>query len=149
MRYSSRWLVAALVVAGLGLSGCAEASEAETARHEPAKVESIAGSELSRLTLEERAVQRLGIATAQVQNMAAVPGKPQQTVVPYSAVLYDPTGATWVYTNPESRVFVREAITVDAIRGDRALLSKGPAAGTAVVTVGAAELFGAELGVDH
>ena len=68
-------------------------------------------------------------------------------VVPFSSVIYDPTGKTWVYTNPESRVYVRHLITVDYIEGDNAVLWAGPPAGTAIVAVGAAELFGLEVGI--
>ena len=42
---------------------------------------------------------------------------------------------------------VREKVVIDAIEGDRAFLSTGPAAGTKVATVGVAELFGAESGL--
>ncbi len=62
--------------------------------------------------------------------------------------MYDPEGGTWVYTNPEPLVFERAAITVDFIDGETAALLKGPAEGTLVVTVGSAELYGAEFGVD-
>ncbi|HEX6306474.1 MAG TPA: hypothetical protein VFZ76_19900 [Anaerolineales bacterium] len=68
-------------------------------------------------------------------------------VVPYAAVLYGVNGETWVYTNPEPLVFVRSPITIDYIEGDLAVLSEGPEVGTAVVTLGAAELFGTETGV--
>jgi len=65
-------------------------------------------------------------------------------VVPYSAILYDLTGDTWVYTNPEPSVFVRERVDIERIDKDLAVLNKGPAVGTQVVTIGAAELYGAE-----
>ena len=68
-------------------------------------------------------------------------------VIPYAAVLYGVHGETWVYSNPEPLVFVRQPIVIDYIEGDRAYLSEGPELGTAVVTVGAAELFGTETGV--
>lgn len=71
----------------------------------------------------------------------------QRIVIPYSAVIYDQRGGTWMYTNPELLTFVRNAITVDYIVGDLAVLSDGPPEGTAVVVVGAAELFGVENGV--
>jgi hypothetical protein len=45
--------------------------------------------------------------------------------------------------------YAREPITVDFIEGDRAVLTAGPAAGTVIVTVGAAELYGTETGVGH
>ncbi len=73
-------------------------------------------------------------------------GKPQK-IVPYSSVLYDVRGNTWVYINPKPLVFVRHAITVDFIEGDNAVLTDGPAIGTLVVSVGAPELFGAETGI--
>jgi hypothetical protein len=65
-------------------------------------------------------------------------------VVPYSAILYDLTGDTWVYTNPEPSVFVRERVDIERIDKDLAVLNTGPAAGTQVVTIGASELYGAE-----
>jgi hypothetical protein len=40
---------------------------------------------------------------------------------------------------------VQKAITVDSINADQAVLSAGPAVGTPVVTVGAAELLGVEV----
>jgi hypothetical protein len=68
-------------------------------------------------------------------------------VVPYAAVLYGVHGETWVYSEPEPLVYVRLPIEIDFIEGDLAYLSEGPEVGTAVVTVGAAELFGTETGV--
>ena len=68
-------------------------------------------------------------------------------VVPYAAVLYGVHGETWVYSNPEPLVYVRQPIVIDFIEGDLAFLSEGPQVGTAVVTVGAEELFGTETGV--
>ena len=58
-------------------------------------------------------------------------------------------GETWTFTNPEPLVFVRAKVVVKGIEGDRVLLSDGPAAGTAVVTVGATELMGAEHKYGH
>jgi hypothetical protein len=42
---------------------------------------------------------------------------------------------------------VRAEVTVVEIADDKASLSAGPPPGTAVVTVGAAELFGVETGL--
>jgi len=70
-------------------------------------------------------------------------------IVPYSAVLYDVHGETWVYTNPAPLTFVRHLINVDYIEGDQAILLEGPPAGTSIVTVGVAELFGLEFGIGH
>ena len=43
--------------------------------------------------------------------------------------------------------FQRQAVTVDHIAGDTAFLSDGPKAGSEVVVIGAAELYGVEEGV--
>jgi hypothetical protein len=68
-------------------------------------------------------------------------------IIPYTTVIYDVNGETWVYTNPEPLVFIRESIQIDYIEGDTAFLREGPAAGTQIVTVGGAELYGTETGV--
>jgi hypothetical protein len=73
-------------------------------------------------------------------------GAPLKTV-PYAAVIYDVAGKTWVYTNPEPLTFVRQSITVDYVEDGVAHLTDGPAVGTKVVTIGGAELHGAETGV--
>jgi len=70
-------------------------------------------------------------------------------VIPYSAVIYDLKGDTWAFTSPAPLTFVRQRIAIDYIERDTAVLSSGPPAGTQVVTVGAAELFGTESGVGH
>ena len=103
----------------------------------PAKVEAIEGSEFSRLTLTEKATERLGIQVAEVADNA----------IPYGALLYDLDGSTFVYTNPEPLAFVRAPVVVDRIEGDQVILVEGPPAGTAVVTVGGAELIGIEFGL--
>ena len=145
MQRSNRWMmVVLLIIAGLQLSACAQAS-ATTAKVSPSKVEAIEGSEFKRVTLTQKAAQRLDIQTAPVRE-EQVDGT-QRMVVPYAAVIYGLQGQTWAYTNPEPLVFVRQPISIDYIEGDRAVLVDGPAAGTAVVTVGGAELYGAETGV--
>lgn len=73
----------------------------------------------------------------------------QRTVIPYSSVIYDLHGETWVYTNPAPLTFVRERVEVDYIDGDNAILAGGPNAGTQIVSVGVAELYGTEFGVGH
>jgi hypothetical protein len=150
MRHSKRWLATlGLLVALPLLSACTQTSaEAEGGGEEPAKVEHVEGSEdVSRLTLTPKAVERLGIQTTPVRE-DTVAGK-RQKVVPYGAVLYDADGKTSVYVTPAPNVYIRQPITVDHIEGDRAVLTAGPAAGTAVVSVGAAELHGTETGVGH
>jgi hypothetical protein len=143
-----RWIAGALLAAGLVvvLLSVASGTSKPPARadvREPATVEPIAGSDLSRVTLTADAAGRLGIRTAAVKQRGA-----HREVIPYDAVLYGPAGDTFTYTSPEPLVFVRQAITVDRIAGDRALLSSGPPPGTEVVTVGSQELFGTEHQVE-
>ncbi len=71
----------------------------------------------------------------------------ERQVVPFSSVIYAPSGDTWVYINPEPFEYVRHPITIDYIDGDIAVLSAGPPTDTAIVAVGAAELFGLEAGI--
>ena len=70
-------------------------------------------------------------------------------VIPYSAILYGVNGDTWVYTNPEPLVFVRERVVIERIDQEMAILKDGPAIGAPVVTVGGALLLGTETGVGH
>ncbi len=67
-------------------------------------------------------------------------------VIPYSAILYDIHGGTWVYENTSPNVFVRRRVELKNVQDGKAILIRGPAAGTKVVTVGAAEIFGTEFG---
>jgi hypothetical protein len=149
MRHSKSWIaILGLLIAFPQLSACSQTSAEATGGEEPATVEQVEGSEdVSRLTLTPKAVERLGIQTAPVRE-ETVAGK-RRKVVPYGAVLYLADGKTSVYVTSAANVYVREPITVDHIEGDRAILSAGPAAGTMVVTVGTAELYGTETGVGH
>ena len=149
MRHSKRWLATlGLLVALPLLSACTQTSVEATGGEEPAKVEHVEGSkDISRLTLTPKAAERLGIETKPVI-AGLVRGKPR-TIIPYGAVLYDANGDTWVYVNPEPLAYIREPVTVDFIERGQAVLSAGPPEGTAVVVVGAAELYGTETGVGH
>ena len=132
-----------LATAGL-LSGCAGAvSDAYVIENEPGTSHHIAGTELSRVTLTEDAVERLGIDTTPVTATG------RHLVVPMSAVFVDTEGAWWVYTNPRPAVYVRHEIEVGREQSGRAILAHGPAEGTEVVTVGVAELYGVEFAVGH
>lgn len=71
------------------------------------------------------------------------------TVAPYSALIYDKHGGTWVYVAEAPDTFLRHKVEVEFIDGDGVYLLEGPPAGTKVVTVGAAELLGTEYKVGH
>ena len=144
MKHIHSCIIFVLLVAGLQISACGPlATKAQ--KVQPFRLEPVAGTEFKRVILTEKAAQRLDIQTVAVQAQDA--NGSQQKVVPYAAVLYGLAGQTWTYVNPEPLVFVRQVIVIESIQGDLAVLSEGPDVGIPVVTVGAAELYGAELGV--
>ena len=133
-------LLVLAAAASVGLSGCAQGKTDATPTVAAATMEK-AGPNLNRLTLTDKAVTRLGLTTAKVTQ-----GTGRSLEIPYGALVYEASGKTWVYTNPEPRTYIRAAVTVDRITSNVVHLRSGPPAGTDVVTVGAAELFGAEFG---
>lgn len=109
-----------------------------------AKVVPVANADVNQVILSPDSAHRLGIVTEPVLQ---APGGPN-AVVPVSSVLYDQDGKTWVYTNNAPYTYVRNAVTLGPIDNDQWQLTSGPAPGTMVVTVGGAELLGAEQGVE-
>ena len=137
---SHRWFLIGLVLTALTLGACNSGTGTAP------KVEAITIQEddvtgLKTLTLSEKAAQRLGVETV------AVAGSGAQMSIPYAAVVYDAQGQTWTYVAQQPLVYKRAQITVEEIDGDLARISAGPASGSLVVTTGAAELYGAEIGV--
>ncbi len=143
MMHGRRWVTWLVIIAGLLSPACADVAEDEGALHDPATLEAIAGSDVSRVTLTEEAAVRLDIEVDPVLSAGSA------RTIPYAAVFYTATGETWTYTNPEPLTFVRVPIVVDHIRGDDVFLSDGPPSGMDVVTQGAAELYGTETGVEE
>ena len=137
-----------LIAAGVvTLSACGEASSGydyETAsHHDPAELEPIKGTDVNRVIVDAEGVQRAGIQTAPIRQNG------QGMVMPHSAVIFDADGETFTYTSPEPRTYVRQKIVIDDVVGDSVMLSNGPPAGTEVVTVGAAIVYGSEFEVAH
>ena len=138
-----RRLGVVLLSACLLISACGSApAETATEENHAVTVEALTGAEPTRETLTEDAAKRLDIQTV-VASDADLNGA-KRTVIPYASIIYDTEGATWVYLNPEPLTFVRHPITVDDIKGDQAFLADALPSGSAVVTVGVAELYGAE-----
>ena len=136
-----RCLVPVVVLAGtILLASCAPV---EPTVHEPIPaVEITDGADESApktLTLTPDAVRRLEVQTVVVED---------PTAIPYTGVLYDKTGAPWVYSSPQERTYMRVPVTIEKVVGDTAELSAGPGVGTVVVTRAAIKLYGAETGVD-
>jgi hypothetical protein len=143
-------LVAATVLAGLtafavyeGVAASPKASAGPKVDR-TAMAEPIGNTGLTRVVLIPEAAKRLDLKTAEVSTVFE--DGELRSAIPYAAVLYDSNGDTWTYTSPKPFVYIRHEISVDDIKGDLAVLSEGPRPGTAVVTVGSAELWGIEYG---
>ncbi|XAS62659.1 hypothetical protein ACOM2C_04005 [Pseudarthrobacter sp. So.54] len=140
--------LAAAVCAALlfTLPGCAQtaAVTAPVNVNDPAKVEKNATTGIAKLTLTERGLERLELKTDTVKA-----GTGTDVLLPYASLLYDANGKTWVYTNPAPRVYQRQSVTVSKVEAGLVTATAGPPAGSTVVTVGAAELFGAEFDTAH
>jgi hypothetical protein len=137
-----------VVLALVLLVACGEVPASTSTKVDPAaRVEPVPGTDLNKLVLDQRAVEHIGITTVPVAPGPPGPDGAPRAVVPYSAILYQPTGSTLVYTNPAPLVYVRHPVAVEAIQGDAVILSAGPPMGTGVVSVGGAELLGVEFGV--
>ena len=141
------------VIIALQFSACKK-STSSYEKIEPAHTEHIEGSELSKLTLTEKAAERIGIQTAKVieESIGGEEGygeQKTQKVTPFASILYDSNGKTWVFTNPEPLIFIRHEIKIDRIEGDKVYLLEGPPVGTTVATRGVIELYGTETHVGH
>ncbi|HEX3607207.1 MAG TPA: hypothetical protein VH134_14900 [Candidatus Dormibacteraeota bacterium] len=153
MHRRNHWVAAGLAVVSIGLAGCGvgKADYGEVSQQGPAAVVPV-NSTINRVTLTPEAAQKLGVKTAAADS-AVMPastdagGTSPEISVPVDAVIYDKDGKTWVYIVDGPRSFQRQAVTIKSVEGDTAVLSSGPKPGAQVVTVGAQELLGAELGV--
>jgi hypothetical protein len=132
---------AALIAVPLLLAACGGAAS-EGERADPAAVVRVKGTDITRVKLTAEAARLLGVHTERVRSEGAGSG----TVIPYQAVLYDADGGTWTYTSPNPLVYQRADIRVARIDGVSAILTRGPPAGTRVVTAGATEIWGVEYG---
>jgi hypothetical protein len=146
LKHKNFTLLLILLSLGAGLlAACGGKAAVADFAENPYSLEAVEGTELNRVILTERAAERLGVETATV-NEAMKSGE-QRLVIPYSALVYDINGGTWVYKALEPLVYIRESVTVDYIEDDEAVLTEGPEVGTEVVTVAVAELYGADTGV--
>jgi hypothetical protein len=141
-RRNVRWTFALLLVVPVLLAACGSTA-AEEGGEPSAIVKEVKGSDVKRVILTADAARRLGVRLTKVRSDGAAT---HRTVIPYSAVLFDPNGQTWTYTSPKPFEFVRKDITVDRFDGDTAILTKGPPVGAAIVSVGSTEIWGVEYG---
>lgn len=132
-------MAAAILAVGLLSSGCNDVTTASTAAYEPAKLSDVGSLGLKQVTFTPEAARRVSLQT----ETAVQSGR--HVVVSYAALIYDGKGVPWVYTASVPLRFLRAKVTVDQVKSGRVYLSGGLRAGTKVVTVGATEVYGAEL----
>ena len=142
-QYTRRHFAAVLLTAALTTS--AACGPRSTANGEigqaPDRIVPIAGTDRHQVILTADGATRLGIQTRPIVRAGG------QALIPVGAVVYDQSGRSWTYTSPARLTYVRSPVTIGRVSGGLAVLLSGPPAGTAVVTVGSAELYGAEYGV--
>jgi hypothetical protein len=138
-----------LVLAGVNITACTEMRDSNEAKEmEPAHVEKVRGTDLKQITLTEKAIERIDLRTDKVREQKVSRSDSPRIVVPYSALIYDPHGKTWVYTSTKQpRTFIRHEVDIDYIEGDIVVLNEGPPVDSLVASVGVAELYGAEFQV--
>jgi len=149
MKRGIRLILGGVALSGLQLTGCQVAEAMPEADEPPSHVEHVDGTDISRVTLSEKAIERLDLQTGEVFEQTMSRSNSPKKCVPYSALIYDPEGRTWIYTSAGPRTFVRQEVVVDYVEGDIAVLASGPAVGVVVATVGVAELYGTEFEVGH
>lgn len=165
MHFTTPRLAALAVLLGVGLAACGSTSEPSI----PVSGQLVGQSAGSpgHVVLSALGAQRIGVRTSVAQAVPALPPTVTTTIVhgvktktttpapkpaaaviiPYSAVIYDPSGKTYAFTNTAPLTFIEVPITVDHISGTSAYLATGPKAGAKVVSVGAEELYGVQTGV--
>jgi cobalt-zinc-cadmium efflux system membrane fusion protein len=95
--------------------------------------------EVSNSPLKYRPGEKVGVSF--------VSGKTNALAVPWSAVIHDINGGTWIYANTAPHTYSRRRVELASVVNGTAALRRGPDAGTRIVKTGAAELFAAEFGV--
>jgi hypothetical protein len=148
MKRTELWMAVLACGGSLMFAACQTKAAANKPEH-PATLEKIEGSDLQRVTLTTTAMERIGLKTEEVKEQRLSPTAPAKRVVPYSSLIYDPQGKTWVYTSSKPGSFVRHAVEVDLIEGDLVALKDGPPLGTVVASRAVTELYGAEFKVGH
>jgi hypothetical protein len=136
-----RFLGLVVAVAAIAsLAGCAEIEVPLAEPYEPAHLESTGPDKPAKVILTEEAQHRVQLQTTLVKPHG------NDVSVDHAALVYDQEGKPWVFTVIGPLTYVRAAVGIKEVGGDNLLiLSPGPPAGTEVVTVGAIELWGAEL----
>src|SRR3712207_3001517 len=99
-----------LVVACSLLAACAEV-ESNLVESQPYRLESIPGSDIKRILMEDPTARKIGLQTAEMGRAG------KRTVAPHAALIYNPEGDEFVYTKPAPRTYVRTPVEVTRIVG--------------------------------
>lgn len=143
MRTRALTAIAVLVLCSAA-GGCAQANSQAATQYQPVHVETVdPATGLKRVTFTAEGASRADIQTAPVKQSGAM------LEVPSAAVIYDNKGTTLVYVALDPLTYQRETVVLVVDDGRIAKLSRGPKVGTQVVTTGANQVWGAELGVGH
>jgi hypothetical protein len=168
-----RPLIAIAVPLGVILAGCGGSSSVSipsSGRHV-----ALAGSATGQIVLSALGAQRIGLQTQAARAVPApkpgppivkttivggvkhttttpapiptIPAGSPTVIVPYSAIVYDPSGLSYAFTSTGSLTYVEVPVVIDHVSGNSAYLVKGPKPGAKVVSVGAEELYGVQTGV--
>jgi len=127
----------AVVASGLVLGACSEV-ESNLRENQPYTVEGPEDAAIKTVKMEDATAALLPVELATVRQEGA------RKVVAHNAVIYNPDGGSFVYTKPQAETYIRALIKIVRVTGDDAVLSKGPAVGTKIVTTGSAELLATE-----
>jgi hypothetical protein len=138
----SRSAALLIIIAAAGLAGCSSSSSSPSASPPPPAHLTVGGHGAVSVVLTPLGAQRTGVQTA-VATRAARGG---QTVVPYSALLYQPDGSSVIYAVTGPLTYTLVPVTVTSVQGNQVYLT-GLAPGTTVVTIGGEELLGVQDGV--
>lgn len=122
------------------LAGCSQTTATQES-YRPAKVGPATAAGVKPVTFTAEGARRIALETSLVSEADG------RLVVDYAALIYDSSGGSWVYTVPEPLMYVRARVKVSEVDLARVWLSDGPVVGTTVVTVGAGQVYGEELGI--
>jgi len=134
-------VAAVLTALVLLVGGCAEIEEEDAETYQPAVLQPVEHSTLKVVTFTALAAEQVELTTERATRDG------RHTVVDHEALIYDGMGKPWVYTMTKPLTYLRAPITVDHVDDGLVMISRGLAPGTDVVTVGASEVYGAELGI--
>ena len=133
--------ISLLIVIVAASGGCSHDPAPNRGDPPPVTLASIPGSIVHQVVLSPSAIVALDLRTEPVRTVSG------RLVIPTTAVVYDPQGASWTYLATGPRTFIRQAIVIENVVGTDAVLATGPPASAEVVTAGAPELLGTEYGV--